>query len=119
MAAATDWIGAAEALRIASDHLSPEDARATLIARAEAGAITTRAQRFTVEVPNACGQKMTFEDELVELPREFWSSEGRVLQTQDWEGGDFASLVNGSFQHQACGVEFDRAAIAALVEQLR
>jgi hypothetical protein len=114
MAVTSDWIAAAEALTIACDRLGADAAPATLIAGAASGAITTRAQRFIVETPNACGQKMVFEDEAVELPREFWSSEGRVMQAQDWAAGDFASLVNGSLQHQAFGVEFARVAIEAL-----
>jgi len=119
MAGTIDWITAAEALTIASDQLGADAAAGTLIAGAGSGAIATRAQRFIVEVPNACGQKMTFEDEQVELPREFWSSEGRDMQAQDWGAGDFSSLVNGSFQHQAFGVEFARDAIEALAQPSR
>lgn len=114
MAGMSDWITAAEALNIAGVRLGADSAASTLIAGAASGAIATRAQRFIVETPNACGQKMVFEDELVELPREFWSSENRVMEAQDWAAGDFASLVNGSFQHQAFGVAFARAAIEAL-----
>lgn len=117
MAGPTDWIAAADALRRASNHLAAQEARAALVAGAEAGAIVARAQRFTVEVPNACGQKMAFEDELVELPREFWSSEGRVMKDQDWEAGAFSSVVNDNFRHEAFGVEFDRAAVDALLQR--
>ena len=113
----TDWIAAAEALKIASDRFGVDEARAALVAGAESGGIRTRAQRFTVEVPNACGQKARFEDELIELPLEFWSSEGRTALERDWDAGSFSSLVNANFQHQAFGVEFDRAAVEALVRQ--
>ena len=116
MAGTTDWIAAAEALKIAEDRLGADGPAGALIAAAEAGAIKARAQRFTVELPNACGQKAVLDDELVEIPPEFWSSQGRALVEQDWESGVFASLVNASFQHQAFGVEFDRAAIEALVQ---
>jgi hypothetical protein len=109
----TEWITAAEAVKIACDRLGADAAKA-LTAGAAAGRIKTRAARFTVEVPNACGQKMKFEDEQVELPPEFWSSEGRESVAQDWDAGCFLTLVNASFEHQAFGVEFDRAAVEAL-----
>ena len=117
MTGKSEWIGAAEALRIASARLGAEDAARRLAAGAESGAIATRAARFIVEVPNACGQKARFEDELVELPPEFWSSEGRETVAQDWDAGDFLTLVNASFHHEAFGVEFDRVAIEALAER--
>ena len=113
---AADWIAAAEALRIAGDRLGA-DAAGALVAGAQSGAIKARAARFTVEVPNACGQKMKFEDEAVELPPEFWSSEGRETVSHDWNAGSFLTIVNGSFEHQAFGVEFDRAAVEALAER--
>jgi hypothetical protein len=111
-----EWIAAAEALRIAAGRLGRDDAPKALVAGAEAGAIGTRAGRFTVEVPNACGQKARFEDELVELPQEFWSSEGRVVVARDWDAGTFATLVNDNFRHEAFDVEFDRAGIDALAQ---
>jgi hypothetical protein len=117
MTGTSDWIAAAEALSIASDRLGADAAPGALIAGAETGTIKARAQRFDVETPNACGQKMTFEDELVELPREFWSSDGRAMVEQDWAAGRFASLVNDNFRHQALGVEFDRGAIEALAQR--
>jgi hypothetical protein len=116
MAEPIAWIAAADALSIARDRLGLEAARAALVAGAASGAIKTRARRFAVEVPNACGQKARFEDELVELPHEFWSSEGRVPVERDWDAGAFATLVNDNFRHEAFGVEFDRAAIDALVQ---
>jgi hypothetical protein len=109
-----DWIAAADALRIVSDRLGMDGAQAALVAGA--GAIATRARRFTVEVPNACGQKAVLEDELVEIPREFWSGQGGTTPDQDWDAGSFSTWVNNSFQHQAFGVEFDRAALAALAQ---
>jgi hypothetical protein len=115
MAETSAWIAANEALKLASDRLGAEAAQAALVAGAETGRIKTRASRFTVEVPNACGQKMRFEDELIELPQEFWSSAGRTPVERDWTAGNFTTLVNENFQHEAVGVEFDQAGIDAVV----
>jgi hypothetical protein len=119
MAETIAWIAAGEALRLASDQLGAEAAQAALVAGAESGRIRTRASRFTVELPNACGQKMRFEDELVELPEEFWSSTGRTPIERDWAAGNFTTLVNDNFHHQAIGVEFDQAGIEAVVRPAR
>lgn len=113
---AAGWVAAAEALRIASDRLGA-DAAGALAAGARSGEIRTRAARFLVEVPNACGQKMTFDDTAVELPPEFWSPDGRVTVAQDWNAGSFLTLVNDNFQHQAFGVEFDRADVEAVIDR--
>ncbi len=110
MSATIDWITAAEALRIATAGFGADDAAKALVAGAESGAIKTRAARFAVEVPNACGQKARFEDDLAELPPEFWSSEGRVTVEQDWDAGRFLTWSTPASSIRPVGVEFDRAA---------
>ena len=108
------WIPAAEALRIATDWLDVDAARPAIIAAAHAGSIGTRARLFTVEVPNACGRKGVLEDHGIELPPEFWSADGKPPTEQDWDAGDFSTWINGNFQWQAFGVEFDQAGVLAL-----
>jgi hypothetical protein len=112
-----EWITAADALAALKPTLTTYSAQIAICKRAYNGLIRARAERLIVD------EKVSNN---VEIPKEFWWSEGHTALTQNWTTGDFdtwidlskitVSYLSGGEVHlQAFGVTFVRADIEKLI----
>jgi|GEM_PF-4707291 len=93
---ATEWIRAALALRIVARAFGNGTARSSIIRRANGGLIPTRTTRLVVDNEKQDGDP---------IPAGFWPTRGQ-LTVEDWDSGDFGSLLERGEQWRAFAVEF-------------
>jgi hypothetical protein len=102
-----EWISAAAAIQILKPVLKSEyAARMRICARAHAGLIRGRADRFMMDNRS---------QENFEIPKEFCWAEGHEALKQDWEAGDFDTWLKETNHLRAFGVSFLRADIEKLI----
>jgi hypothetical protein len=101
------WISASEAVKLLKPALKGSySAQMRICARAHAGLIHARADRFMMDERS---------EDNFEIPKEFWWAEGHEALKQDWEAGDFDTWLNQKHHLRAFGVSFLRAEIEKLV----
>lgn len=101
------WISAAEAIQLLTPALkSAHSARMRICARAHAGLIRARADRFMMDERS---------QENFEIPKLFWWAEGHEALKQDWEAGDFDTWSKETNHLRAFGVSFLRTDIEKLI----
>ena len=107
MATLDEWIRAAEAVQLLKPVLKGTySAQMRICARAHAGLIRARADRFMMD-ERAEGN--------FDIPKEFWWAEGNAALKQDWEAGDFSTWLKQTHHLRAFGVSFFRADIEKMI----
>ncbi|WP_394999192.1 hypothetical protein [Sphingomonas sp.] len=94
----TQWIPARAALAAVKVPNDPFSAINALCTRANAGLVKARARLLVVGDTR---------EENAAVPAEFWWAEGHAALKQDWNVGDFSTLVSRDVQIRAFGVSFD------------
>ena len=95
------WIPARKAVELLEADMGHEASYA-ICKRAHADVLKAKAKLLIIGEQRA-------EDAL--LPYYFWWAEGEEALEQNWEVGDFSTVVEGGFQARAFGVQFDFAAL--------
>jgi hypothetical protein len=103
---AEGWLTAAAALALLKPAMGEYTAKMTICARANAGLIQARAQRFIRDGRARDG---------VEIPAEFWWARGHEALEQNWKSGDFETWIKQRIHLKAYGVSFLRSQIEAIV----
>jgi hypothetical protein len=102
-----EWISAAEAVKLLKPALKGSySAQMRICARAHAGLIHARADRFMMDKRS---------EDNFDIPKEFWWAEGNQALKQDWEAGDFDTWLNREHHLRAFGVSFLRADIEKMI----
>ena len=103
-----DWVSAAETMRIFRSVKMSPDAAVTILTRAHAGMIRTRANLMIIG-----GRSETD----FELPKVFWWAKGHAAIKQNWEVGDFSTRATPQNDQwvQAFGVRFHRAGLEEML----
>lgn len=106
---AEEWLPAATALALLEPTMGEYTAAMTICARAHAGLIRARAQRFIKD-----GRA----SDDVEIPAEFWWARGHEALEQNWKAGDFETWIDRRIHLKAYGVSFLRAQIETIVPHM-
>jgi hypothetical protein len=101
-----EWISAAAALALLKPTMPYGLAIRTICSHAHDGMIMARAERFI------CGDHEAYN---CDIPREFWWARGEAALVQNWETGDFDTLIDHRFHFKAYGVSFLRSQIVNLI----
>lgn len=105
--ASEQWISAAEAVKLLKPALKGSySAQMRICARAHAGLVRARADRFMMDERS---------EDNFEIPKEFWWAEGREALKQDWEAGDFDTWLKNTHHLRAFGVSFLRANVEKMI----
>lgn len=110
-----DWLSARQAYDLVRARNGAAFVVPSITARAHAGLIRTRAERFSFQKPHPEGGKAEWIFKDAYLPKEFWWADGGPELHQNWQSGDFSTHVDGEFEWKAYGVFFDRTDINALL----
>lgn len=108
-----EWIKASEVFERAGDRASILAAHSSLAKaickRAKAGLLEAKASRYII------GKDSPRDD--FKLPADFWWAEGGFALTQDWQSGDFSTILNSSQgpAAQAFGVSFSAKDVEPLI----
>jgi len=104
------WISALDALQMLSPLMPSELAKTTIIDRANAGLIASRAQNCIL-IPRR-GHSSNLQNH--DLPHFFWYQKiGKAQLSQNWQVGDFKQ-IHGRVRYEAFGVSFRRSDIMVL-----
>lgn len=104
-----NWLSASQALRMVQVSNDRLGAIFRITKRAHAGMVHAKAERFIRD-------GVIFEN--AKLPVEFWWTEGGSGMVQDWQSGDFETLIDRSERWRALGVRFLRTDIETIVALL-
>ena len=101
-------MSAAEAIRRVRIAAPSSEAGVTILTRAYAGLIRTRAEAMVF------GDRGETD---FEIPRRFWWAKGYAAIEQNWDTGDFATaaIPGGADRVQAFGVRFHRAGLEKMI----
>jgi predicted nucleotide-binding protein len=104
-----EWISAAEALALVD---MPFEGQETICTHAHAGMVKARAKKYISDKRTFTGDDLY---PYVDLPAEFWWTEGKAALIAIWDTGYFETWThNNLVRHQAFGVQFRRSDIEAL-----
>jgi hypothetical protein len=103
-----DWVSAADTIRIVRTVTMSPSSEVTILTRAFAGLIRTRAALLTM------GDRSETD---FEIPTVFWWAKGYAAIQQNWQVGDFATTSGsrGGPSVQAYGVRFHRAGLEEML----